>query len=484
MGDLSMCQDSNCSCLPFCASSIPVPFVALPVCGPDLCGGSCGTCPAGETCEAGKCKPCDPKCGTRKCGPDLCGGVCGTCTGGAQCLQGQCSVPVCGDGSCNTATENFCSCPQDCGMLNYVIGAGPACGCDLDGNPVFANNPPQGFKVCYDSPWFAQSCYLCATEQFCAGDGQCEGNIGCGNLLCGTSPTTGQDCGQCGPNEQCVWGVCEGICVPNCAGKECGWDGCQGYCGTGCAAGEYCVGGQCETYQCSGCEQKECGWDSCQNFCGACPDGEFCNWDNDLCEPDCVPDCGNRKCGPNGCGGSCGVCAAGTSCNENMGSCVACQPSCYDQQECGSDNCGGYCGTCPQGSVCVQGSYCQEVCIPDCAGKVCGPDGCGGFCGQEAPNGYCESGAQCIEGVCDCERASMCAGIECGREDACAVPCGTNGGGCPDNEVCSYDAGLCEPCMADCWGGQKLCGSDGCGGSCGECTGEDVCMQDSYCAAP
>jgi MYXO-CTERM domain-containing protein len=46
-------------------------------CGPDGCGGSCGTCPATDTCSAaGECV-CTPQCAGKTCGPDGCGGSCG-----------------------------------------------------------------------------------------------------------------------------------------------------------------------------------------------------------------------------------------------------------------------------------------------------------------------------------------------------------------------------------------------------------------------
>lgn len=50
-------------------------------CGDDGCGGSCGTCPSGLTCNNGTCgTACVPSCAGKTCGDDGCGGSCGTCT--------------------------------------------------------------------------------------------------------------------------------------------------------------------------------------------------------------------------------------------------------------------------------------------------------------------------------------------------------------------------------------------------------------------
>jgi hypothetical protein len=51
---------------------------------------------------------------------------------------------------------------------------------------------------------------------------------------------------------------------------------------------------------------------------------------------------------------------------------------------------------------------------------------------------------------------------------------------CPAGSLC--DAGLCvdeETCTPDCGG--RLCGDDGCGGSCGVCDGDETCTPDGEC---
>jgi len=57
------------------------------VCGDNGCGGSCGTCPGGQSCTAsGRCEGvCEPQCAGRECGADGCGGLCGECAPGETC---------------------------------------------------------------------------------------------------------------------------------------------------------------------------------------------------------------------------------------------------------------------------------------------------------------------------------------------------------------------------------------------------------------
>ncbi|HUU03666.1 MAG TPA: IPT/TIG domain-containing protein [Myxococcota bacterium] len=55
-------------------------------CGPDGCGGQCGSCDTGQSCDAdGQCVACTPQCQDRQCGPDGCGGQCGSCQAGKIC---------------------------------------------------------------------------------------------------------------------------------------------------------------------------------------------------------------------------------------------------------------------------------------------------------------------------------------------------------------------------------------------------------------
>ena len=72
-------------CIPFCADK---------ECGPDGCGGSCGSCGFAQACSPeGLCiEPCKPDCVDRQCGDDGCGGYCGSCSEAKWCSEetGQC----------------------------------------------------------------------------------------------------------------------------------------------------------------------------------------------------------------------------------------------------------------------------------------------------------------------------------------------------------------------------------------------------------
>ena len=378
------------------------------------------------------------------------------------------------------------------------------------------------------------ACYPGSSGGGCEGityEGCCDGNIlkYCegGSLKssnCGNQPQCGWDsqnkfynCGTNGgadPSGKYPKN-CGTECVPSCAGKECGSDGCGGSCGN-CPNGTSCTGGKCVeqvdecdgiTYEgcCEGnilkyCEDGElvvvdcggapkCGWKAAGKFydCGtqggSDPSGVF----KKDCSGGCEPDCTAKECGDNGCGGSCGTCTGGEKCQSWK--CV-CVPDCGGK-DCGSDGCGGSCGTCTGSDKCTPAGQCIPDCQPDCAGKDCGDDGCGGSCGQCGAGQLCQYGKcndvedPCLgitwEGCCDgatlhyCEDIQLTA-IECGDagcgwnsqagyydcKQAGADPSGANPIACPGVE--------CIPNCAD-----KVCGDNGCGGSCG------ICGPNQYC---
>jgi len=65
-----------------------------------------------------------------------------------------------------------------------------------------------------------------------------------------------------------------------------------------------------------------------------------------------------------------------------------------------------------------------------------------------------------------------CSDAVCG-DDGCGGSCGT----CTGALVC--DDGKCVSCIKDCL--SKQCGDDGCGGTCGTCGGSQVCGEDFFC---
>jgi hypothetical protein len=75
----------------------------------------------------------------------------------------------------------------------------------------------------------------------------------------------------------------------------------------------------------------------------------------------------------------------------------------------------------------------------------------------------------------ECRTSVACAGRECGYVGDCSLDCG----GCPEGERC--DGASCVPCTPSCAG--RACGSDGCGGSCGDCDDGSSCTEDGACVS-
>ncbi|MFH1530861.1 MAG: hypothetical protein ABIK09_09040 [Pseudomonadota bacterium] len=412
-------------------------------CGSDGCDGSCGACDPTQECVDGSCL-CAPDCDGKVCGDDGCGDVCGECGVGQACQAGAC-VPCeadcwgkeCGDDGCGGS----------CGGC----GAGTAC---------------QG-GTC-----------LCAPD--CAG-------AECGDDGCGGS------CGACGFGESCQGGECV-ACIPNCAGKACGDDGCGGSCGQ-CGGGMICSGSQCISQG-----------SSCVGSCGgSAPDYCYCD-DSCMDYGDCCPDacdacpnlsgCGGGGCGPGEIEDCWGECSPGYSLGDGWcDDAFDCDMFMYDYGDCGgggscADMCGGSSGFCYCDDYCFEaGDCCPDICDhcdmfmqcgcePSCGGKECGSDGCFGSCGSCQPGFGCNPSGMCEEGLCEWEgEIPDCYGV-CGPEnwvgDGVCDDGGEYGGTDFNCETFAWDGGDCEPCVPTCEG--KVCGGDGCGGTCGGCPGGLFCV--------
>ena len=231
-------------------------------------------------------------------------------------------------------------------------------------------------------------------------------------------------------------------CVPQCGERECGDNDCGGECGQ-CVGDEICMpDGDCRVCT-PNCTDRECGDDGCNASCGSCDDGEICN-PQGACEM-CTANCSGRECGPDPvCGFDCGPCLTTQSCNDS-GICETCTPNCLGL-ECGSDGCGGSCGDCDPGT-CVWGE-----------------------CHEGPPQSWtCDLSYYDAKDGCDCE---------CGAMDPDCVDPDQTLYGCETGETCN-SAGHCVPCQADCDG--RACGSDGCGGNCGECGNGLSCTNAGQC---
>jgi len=216
---------SGCNCTPQCAGK---------QCGSDGCGGTCGTCPSGQSCSASSQCNCTPQCAGKQCGPDGCGGVCGQCASGQTCT-----------------TSGACACTPSCGAR--------VCGDDGCGG----------------------SCGSCASGQFCSPAGACEAGVNpCAGKACGPDGMGGS-CGACPAGQDCnAAGACELAPTP-CAGKQCGPDGQGGECGA-CPSDFTCsASGRCESAV-QGCGTRLCGPDGNGGSCGSCAAGEACT-ENGTC---------------------------------------------------------------------------------------------------------------------------------------------------------------------------------------------------------
>jgi hypothetical protein len=292
-------------------------------CGPNQCGGSCGSCPeAAPVCTAaGKCQTdatCVPQCDGAKC-DDGCGGTCE----GQKCWDGTpCTVnAVCAAGQCKQIGANPCDDGDPC----TADGCAPIVGC--------THAPAKGGSCNDGDP--------CTTGDACA-DGKCKGifKLECkdGDPCTTDSCVPGKGCSfspaadftACGAGGQCVAGTC---CVCS-AGKSCNAKGlcvapnsCVGKCG------DYTEGGTC---QCD---------DQCGQYGDCCPDlAQVCG----ACTPGAaVQCCSNDLCAYDSCGKQESKLACAFGCGSDANGAASCK----------SDPCGGI----PVDGECLSGvtyAYC------------------------------------------------------------------------------------------------------------------------------
>ena len=397
-------------------ADICTPACAGLECGPNGCGGYCGSCQEGFSCSgAGVCKEL-PKCelvAEVACGET----VSGDTTGRANELQAY----ECDDfmGTAGEIVYVFQAQIDDIVTVELtpqladqeiLVTQGP-CAPDsclarsIDTVEIGVDGGKKYYLVVdgltgEEGPFSLTVSCKSTCQPLCGGK-EC-GDDGCGGV-CGTCP-------QAAP--ECVNGYCEGVCEPDCGDHLCGNDGCGGSCGE-CGPGENCLAGFCCATECDG---LECGDDGCGGDCGPCAGGEAC--DDGVCVgggDGCV------ESGTPGCGGCpCEACVCAMDdfcCNDSWDS--LCVDECIDQcggcepvEGCGNGVCEAGededCITCPADCACPDGGVCLEgtCCLPQCDGKDCGDDGCGGVCGS-CGVGYCwedacyDNGTHCLEVVPD-----------------------------------------------------------------------------------
>ncbi len=129
-----VCPDEVCALDPDCDAGPPA-------CAPGECGGMCGGCGLGQTCEGGQCRRpdvCVPDCDGRACGPDGCGGTCGACTAPDTCNMAS--------GKCEGECVPTCAPEQTCG----TDGCGGACGSPCAGG-LECSRCPGGVSCAVDT---------------------------------------------------------------------------------------------------------------------------------------------------------------------------------------------------------------------------------------------------------------------------------------------------------------------------------------------
>ena len=257
-------------------------------CGPDGCGGSCGTCPNNAPCDDyGQC-PCIPSCQGKECGPNGCGGLCGICpdnlvcsaAGKCICLR-QCQGKECGPdgcgGSCGKCPEGYNCVYGKCEPVCVPNCANKQCGPDGCGGSC--GECPAGYECSFDgmcvpisglSCWEGIDCILQCNAQFEVCFDSCRVRVNtserqiftqvvrCASRGCVTaSGHLDRNCFLMRLNTDCVQQYSQcigGGCVPQCFGKECGPDGCGGECGV-CPPGFVCS----PEGLCIASNQKTCG---------------------------------------------------------------------------------------------------------------------------------------------------------------------------------------------------------------------------------
>ncbi len=447
-------------------------------------------CTVGDTCSAAQCTGISIPCDCQKdadCQPfedgDLCNGtlVCKTDKWPYTCIVDSATVPDCQgpddgpDALCQTA-----SCDPLTGICSLApTHEGLAC---EDGNACTLSDTCQqgactaGFdRICYDNdPCTDDTCSPDAGCVYTPNDGPCSDGDAC---------TGGDTCvaGEClpGPTINCDDGnLCNGIesCHPE----------------TGCAPG-LPLDCPSDKNPCNGDEYCHITLGCQQTAPPDCEDGNVCT--TDACYPTegCVSLVNKEPCDDGN------VCTLNDKCSEGQ-----CQPGkfvdCNDSNVCTTDWCHPVDGCthdlnsapCNDDNVCTTGDFCH---LGDCIaakelncddGNVCTTDTCdpNTGCGFTANNGPCDDGNACTVGD-SCSKGWCLSGsmLDCNDKDPCSVDSCHETLGCqyadaPDDTLCGdLKNDICKNgnclCVADCDGME--CGDDGCGGDCGQCTGQDAC---------
>jgi hypothetical protein len=436
-------EPDTMACVPDCADK---------ACGGDGCGGTCGTCEAGWTCEAGACQALPPCTSDDDCAAFSAAQVCWTficdpvdgcvadtfhegdpcddgdpCTFGALCVINESDEELClgtpvpvDDG--NDCTED--ACVDGVIIHNDAPDESP---CDYGPNDCTSGDS------CVEGECVVGAPLELDDGNDCTDDACVEGEVVHTALLKGEC----DDGDECTTNDSCVEGTCTGGGVVECAAGPCATDAV-------CVSGEGCVDSLAPADTPCDADDNVCTLDTC-DAAGSCEaTGEV-----DSCQVESAEGpCWTWVCNPDtGCM-TAGF-TAGGECNDN--------------------------DPCTYGDSCTVDAAAQAVCaglpLPVDDGNACTEDVCVGGAVIHNPI----TGAFCV--VAGCGGLGICVGGMCLEPDGCGCGDGTCGAG-EDCANCEADCGLCE-CAPACAG--KDCGPDGCGGSCGTCAVGAPCSASGLC---
>ena len=457
------------------------------------------------------CNECEPSCSPdAECGGDGCGGSCGAgCAGDQVCIQGG----YCASGTCSIiVTVDSAGFADEIGW--NLVGSGNV---SYGSGSGYSNNTSTSEELVLEAGNYS----LELSDSF--GDGWHGGTITVvlahsGEVLYTGGLVSGEASGSG------TFGLdCEG-CAASCAGKDCGSDFCGGDCGS-CGDFQACIDDVCEDGYCeveitmnTGYYAGEVSWELVDGagVSVASGDGYSSNFSTFTSQVLLTTGSYSLKMydswGDGWNGGTISLSYVST----------------------GEEIASGGLSSGNSGSFGVEADC--SPCVPDCAGRQCGGDGCGGVCG------FCPSGQGCTpDGICAGGTCAVTVRIDTGNygsevswtiEDATTGESmasgsgyssyttyitqvdlnsgpfdskmfdswgdGWNGGtatlsytnsgatiayaelfsGTSGSENFSVDCSTCEPlCQPD------GCGSDGCGGECGTCSGDFVCS-DGACTDP
>ncbi len=513
---------------------------------------------------------CVPACGDVTCGPDGCGGSCGTCNDGDPCTsdvcdEGQCiSSPIeeccadftdCDDGDLCTADTCLlgkCSYNTDPSCCKSAADCDDGLSCTTDGCSlgVCTNDPALGCCTANDqceddNPCTAGLCIAgqcLAVEQAgcCASDADCNDGSACTEDSCidnACEHTSLAGCcasaADCGDGDPCTADACEistQTCIhkalPGCCFSTLDCPPTDEPCTTLVCLADSGAAGTCiqkETANCcyedadcmaaGPCQSAACVANQCVNTdipacCAShddCSDGAACTLDQCV-GGDCVhlPQIGccsvSAECDDSN---PCTVdsCKDGQCAHQIVPGCCVNSGDCQDTDTCTTNVCdlskagasgAGTCSFVPIPACCQSAGDCQAgKCLQaSCVAGVCAYEPDPGCCQNDAPD--CDTSDPCVSGKCVGGKCNLTAipGCTCNSAQDCpfeADPC--KKAVCADHKCkvetvsgcCTEDAGCVAPgapcAVVECIGNQCVLGSvPGC------CSNDDQCGDPGPCA--